>query len=105
MTIAAKLEAHFRGLPSEARAPGTRLLRQIAHDLQTPLSTLAMEVFSIRLLLKNLDPSSSASPPERAKAFAELNEIFVNMERASSQLSEYLGQLTNLEADAPDASE
>lgn len=105
MTDARKLANHFLDLPSEARAPATRLLRQIAHDVQTPLSTLAMEVFSTRLLLTKLDPSNSASPSERSKALSSLSEIFANMERASSQISEYLNQLTSLGTDGLESSE
>ena len=100
MTDIKKLANQFLDLPPDARAPGARMLRQIAHDVQTPLSTLAMEVFSVRLLLGKLDPSSSASPLERSKAFAGVNEIFANMERASSQISEYMNQLPTV--DDPD---
>jgi hypothetical protein len=97
MTDTKKLASHFFGLPVDARALAARMLRQVAHDVQTPLSTLAMEVFSIRLLLNKLDPSSSAPALERARAFASLNEIFTNMERASSQISEYMNELPNIE--------
>ena len=99
MSNATKLSGHFFSLPAEARAPAKQLLRQIAHDVQSPLSTLAMEVFSIRLLLGKLEPSSSAPAAERLKAFAGLQEILVNMDRASLQLSEYLSEVTGMGTD------
>lgn len=91
---AARVLDLFASLPEEARAPAARLLCQIAHDLQSPLSTLAMEVFSVRLVLGNLGSSNAAA------ALTNLDEISVNMERASAQLAEYLASLASLGADS-----
>lgn len=105
MTNTEKLASTFLSLPSEARPTAARLLRQVAHDVQSPVSTLAMEVFSIRLLLGQLESASSGTSAARnSKVLADLHEISANMERASGQLSEYLNQLTSFEADSEEAS-
>lgn len=99
MSKPSALSSQFHALPVDARRPAARLLRQIAHDIQSPLGTLAMEVFSARMLLNQLERSSSGLPEAQGrKALADLNAISANMERASNQLAEYLNQLTTLEA-------
>jgi hypothetical protein len=89
-----KISSLLSSLPVEARDAAEGLLRQLTHDVQTPLATLAMEIFSFRLLLGKLGPSSSSlSDPDVSKRIASLSEISENMERASTELSDYLSEL------------
>lgn len=94
MTDIEKLLVVFRSLPNDARSTTAKLLRQIAHDLQSPLSTLSMEVYSAQMLLDQLDTASSATQIRTVRA--NLGAISANMERASSQLAEYLSDLASI---------
>lgn len=99
---APKVIERFQLVPPEARPAVAELLRQISHDLQSPLSALTMDGFSIQLLLKQLTPASGEpSPADRAKAMAGLEAISGNIERASSRVLEYLGLLGSLGAQTP----
>ncbi|HWA78162.1 MAG TPA: hypothetical protein VG937_37760 [Polyangiaceae bacterium] len=104
MTNTEKLSNTFQSLPAELRPLAAKLLNQVAHDVQSPLSALTMEVFSIRMLLGQLEPASSVTSVRSPKLLANLNAISSNMERASNQLAEYLKFLTTLQADSEDPS-
>lgn len=104
MTNTEKLSNTFQSLPAELRPAAAKLLHQVAHDVQSPLSALSMEVFSIRMLLGQLEPASSVTSVRDPKLLANLNAISANMERASTQLAEYLKFLTTLPVGREDAS-
>ncbi len=101
MSDAVKLRSLVDGVPPEARPEVARVLRRLAHDLNTPISTLTMEVFSARMLLDKLRPSARVGgKPESAQALSELEEICSNLEHASSSLTEYVSGLSALAADS-----
>ena len=86
---------------TEARTEVRRVLRQLAHDLNTPISTLTMEVFSARMLLDKLRPSTRAGEkPDSVKVLSDLGEICSNLEHASSGLTEYVSTLSRLASDS-----
>jgi len=100
MTNAEKLSNAFQALPAELRPTVAKLLGQVAHDLQSPLSTLGMEVFSIRMLL---DQASSGGREQNTKLFANFAAISSNMERVSNQLAEYLSCLASLQTNSEES--
>lgn len=81
-------------MPAEVRPQVERVLRHVAHDVRTPVSTIVMDVFSARRLIGSLEDSVR---PESGKALADLAEICSNLEHASSNLGEYLDSLANFE--------
>ncbi|HET9932135.1 MAG TPA: hypothetical protein VFQ35_15635, partial [Polyangiaceae bacterium] len=94
MTDASKVRAHFAALPSDAKPPAAELLAQISHDIKGPIATLAMECFSARMVLRKARQNASG---EHVQTLAkQLEEISNNLERASTQLSDYLAALTTL---------
>lgn len=82
-------------VPPEARPELLRLLRQLKHNLTTPISTLAMEVYSAQLLLERLRSSLGESRrPEDVRTVSELEEICNNIERVSSALASSVSALS-----------
>ncbi|TAN40121.1 MAG: hypothetical protein EPN22_17530 [Nitrospirae bacterium] len=95
MTGMAKFETLFEAIPADARPHVARVLRQVVHDINTPLSTLAMEVFSARQTLTKLHTIH-----EGVEVVASLTGICSNAERATSELSEYVAALGKLGTEA-----
>ncbi len=84
-------------LPPEARPHAARLLRQVAHDLGTPISTLVMEAFSARLLLDRIGRSpGEVLPVGAAETVSELRELCANLEHATAGVTAYVSALTGL---------
>lgn len=101
MSHPSKLRAHFAALPPDAKGPAGELLAQISHDLKGPIATLAMECFSAKMLLGRANPHASALQLQTLAK--QLDEISNNLERASTQLSDYLAELGTLyDPDATD---
>jgi len=102
MSNAKTLTSLIDDVPPEARQHVVRLLRQVVHDIATPLSTVSMEVFSAKILLGELRPSTSAGLRSGSgKALSDLEEICSNLERASSSLARYADALSGLASADP----
>ncbi len=87
---------------AEARLELARVMRQLAHDLNTPIATLAMEVFSAQMMLDKLRPPAQADKPEEAaRALSNLKDICANLEDVSSSLKEYMSVFSRLASDLP----
>lgn len=95
-----KLESLIEQVRAEARPDVGRVLRQLAHDINTPISTLAMDMFSVRLLLEKL---AGVNIPQQTKTISDLTEICANLERTSSRLAEYASALSDLVAEPSEA--
>lgn len=101
MSDAVTLKGLVEQVRTEARPEVARVLRQLVHDLNTPISTLTMEVFSARMLLDKLRPATRAGvKPESAQALSDLEDICSNLKHASSSLTEYVSGLSVLADDS-----
>lgn len=99
MNTQTRLVGMLASVPSDARLHVERLLRQIVHDVNAPLATFSMEVFSARQLLENAGPAAPEGQTALGSdSLTELAAIFANLESASSALSTYLGMLASLAA-------
>ncbi len=89
------------GMPPELRPMVARLLNRLAHDLNTPTSTLTMELFSARMLLDKLRPSArKGENPDSARALLDLAEICSNLDHALSGLTKHVSMLSGLASDS-----
>lgn len=105
MSDAGKLRRLLEGAQPEARALASRVLRQIAHDLNTALSAITMDVFSARMTLDKLRPAAGAGKMlPSSQALSLLGEICANLEHASTGLTEYGSSISQLAAANADAS-
>jgi hypothetical protein len=93
-----KLRRVYASLPAEAQTAVMELLRQVGHDLQSPLSALTMEAFSIQHLVGQLERNSGGSAAA-LPAIAALNEISANVERAAAGMLTYLSVMSQLDTD------
>lgn len=96
-----KLRQTFASLPAEAQPAVMVLLRQIAHDLQSPVSALSMEAFSIQHLATELQGKpADVSTANALHAVKALNEISANVERAAGGILEYIGLMSRLDSES-----
>jgi hypothetical protein len=93
-----KLRRVYASLPADAQTAVMELLRQVGHDLQSPLSALTMEAFSIQHIGAQLQRNSAGSAAA-VQAIAALNEISANVERAAAGMLGYLSVMSQLDTD------
>ena len=99
MSSPAKVTNLVERIPAELRPHLAPLLRQLAHDLKTPLSTFTMEIFSARLLLNKLrGPAGDNTRAESRSALSGLDEVHANLELAVAAMSAYAAALSGLAA-------
>lgn len=79
--------------PDAARPAVAGLLRQVAHDLSTPVSTFSLEVFSARRVLEHVQAVGARGAGEQLEL---LREILENLECSTSILVEYAEALSQL---------
>jgi signal transduction histidine kinase len=98
MTDAAQRQRLHDAIDS-AGQPSARLVRQVVHDLRTPLSTFSMEFFTVQLLMAQLRDALAEvdpPPPSMTKIVADLDEIHANLRQALDELDGYVRHLASL---------
>ncbi len=101
----AKLATLVQALPKEAGPHVARLLRQLAHDLDTPLSTFTMDVYSARALVEDL----ASTTEDRGALLVQLVSVLDNLEAATlgmrelSQTLRQMGALCEVNALTPES--
>ena len=88
------LDELWGAIPPACRPAVGHLLRRIAHDLNTPLSTVTMEAYSATRLLQRLRTGTGS---ERATVSSELDDGLTNLRAATNQLAALVAALTALE--------
>jgi signal transduction histidine kinase len=92
-----KINSLIEAMSPNARTEVAALLRLLTHDLNTPIATFSMDLYSARMLLEDLRAASLESPrPDTAKALLQLEGICTNLEHASSKLAEYVSFLVGV---------
>ena len=84
-----KIARLIEDLPPETRLRVGHILVQLSHDLSAPLSTIGMEVYSARRLVRGPDAGTT-------EGLESLHEICTNLGHAASALAEYVTVLSDL---------
>lgn len=99
MNEAARLKKLLEQVRPEARPELANVLRHVAHGMNTPISTLIMEVFSGSILLEKLRSSMElGAKSDGIDALADLQDICANLERASLSLADHVAVLSSFAA-------
>lgn len=101
MSNGARIASSVAAMTPEVRAHVNALLRQIVHDINTPISTVSMEVFSARILLSRLREIGGEDSTESARIIEEILGICENMERTTLKLSDCASNLDRLASLTP----
>lgn len=103
MGDAVSLNHLISSISPDTREQITPVLRRLAHDLNTPVATLTMDLFSARRLLDRLQNSRpSASGPEAVQGLSDLAEVCANLELTVTNLTQYARAFSELAAHPAD---